>query len=126
MNEAVVYLTKPRRARTDWSNEEFGYLQRAACFVHKLGISVETDHGVTDEGEPWFVICDVSSDEVLVHFCRTQDRYIACAPFLASPLVGHTFADMIGRLLDRQAEIAALSSCTNDGILPTHVLETSL
>ena len=126
MSEAVMYLTKARRNRADWSKEEFGYLQRATSLVRKLGIYVETDHGVTDEGEPWFVICDASSDEVLVHFCRTQDRYIACAPFLESSLVGHTFADLIERFLDRQAAVAALSSCANDGIRPIHLHETLL
>jgi hypothetical protein len=92
MSAAVVSLTKARRHRTDWSREEFGYLERAANVVRKLGVSVETDHGVTDEGEPWFVICDASSDEVLVHFCRIQRRYVACAPFLESSLTAHIFA----------------------------------
>jgi len=110
MSEAVVYLSKARHNRTDWSKEEFGYLQQTAHLVRRLGIDVETDHGVTDEGEPWFVICDASSDEVLGHFCRTQDSYIACAPFLESSLVGHTFADLIERFLDRYAALAALSS----------------
>jgi hypothetical protein len=101
MSEAVVSLTKARRYRTDWSKGEFGYLERAAHLVRKLGVFVETDHGVTDEGEPWFVICDASSDEVLVHFCRIRGRYIACAPFLESSLTGHVFADLIERFLDR-------------------------
>jgi hypothetical protein len=118
MSEAVVYLTKARRNRTDWSKGEFGDLQRAAHLVRKLGISIETDYGVTDEGEPWFAICDATSDEVLVHFCRAHERYIACAPFLESSLVGHTFADLIERFLDRYAAVAALSSCTNDGTRP--------
>jgi len=126
MSETVVYLTKARRICTDWSKEEFGYLQRAARSVRNRGICVETDHGVTDEGEPWFVICDASSDEVLVHFCRTQDKYIACAPFLESTLVGHTFADLIERFLDRHAAVAAQSSGTNGDIRPIHVHETSL
>ena len=126
MSEDVVYLTDVRRHRADWSKKELGYLERAAHLVRKLGISVETDHGVTDEGEPWFVICDASSDEVLAHFCRTQGRYIACAPFLESSLVGHTFADLIERVLDRHAAIAALSSSKKDTIRPIHVHETLL
>ena len=124
MSETVVYLTKARRNRTDWSKEELGYLQRAAHLVRNRGTCVEIDHGVTDEGEPWFVICDAGSDEVLVHFCRTQDGYIACAPFLESSLVGHTFADLIERVLDRHAAVAAPSSCANGDIRPIHVHET--
>ena len=112
MGEGVVYLTEVRRSRTDWSKEEIAYLERAAYFVRKLGVSVETDHGVTDEGEPWFVICDANSDEVLVHFCRIRRRYVAWAPFLESSLSGHTFADLIERFLDRHAAaLAALPAC---------------
>ena len=110
MSEDVVYLTDLRRYRADWSKEELGHLQRAAHFVRKLKISVETDHGVTDEGDPWFVICDASSDEVLVHFCRIRDRYIACAPFLESSLTGYIFTDLIECFLDRHAAIAAQSA----------------
>ena len=105
MSEAVVFLTKARHNCPDWSKEEFGYLQRAAHLMRKLGIDVETDHGVTDEREPWFVICDGSSDEVIVHFCRTKDSYIAYAPFLESSLVGQTLAGLIDGLLDRHAAV---------------------
>ena len=126
MSEAVVYLTKARRNRMGWSKEEFGYLKRAANLVRKLGISIETDHGVTDEGEPWFVICDATSDEVLVHFCRTHGRYIAWAPFLESSFVGHTFPDLIERFLARHSAVTALTSCVNDGTLPIHVHEVLL
>src|SRR5215510_11311767 len=101
MGEGVVYLTEVRRSRTDWSKEEIAYLERAAHFVRKLRVSVETDRGVTDEGDPWFVICDANSDEVLVHFCRVRRKYIACAPALESSLTGHIFADLIERFLDQ-------------------------
>src|SRR4029453_18342407 len=97
------------------------YLERVANEVRMLGISVETDHGVTDEGEPWFVVCDASSDEVLVHFCRIRGSYIACAPFLESSLTGRICADLIERFLDRYAAVAGLSACTNDAILPIGV-----
>jgi hypothetical protein len=110
MSEDVVYLTDVRRHRADWSKKELGYLERAAHLVRKLGISVETDHGVSDEGEPWFVICDADSDEVLAHFCRIRGRYIACAPFLESSLTGHVFADLVECFLDRHTAVAAQST----------------
>jgi len=109
MSEAVVYLTKAQRYRPDWSKGEFGYLERAANLMRKLGVSVETDHGVTDEDEPWFVICDANSDEVLVHFCRIRNKYVASAPFLESSLTGHVFADLIEHFLDRYATVKARS-----------------
>jgi len=111
MSEDVVYLADVRRHRADWSKKELGYLERAAHFVRKLGISVETDYGVTDEGEPWFVICDAGSDEVLAHFCRIRGRYIACAPFLESSLTGNVFSDLIECFLDRHAAVAAQAAC---------------
>jgi len=118
MSGDVVYLIAVRRSQTAWSKREYGYLERAANYVQKVGVPVETDHGVTDEGEPWFVLCDADSDEVLVHFCRIEGEYVACAPVLESSLVGHILADVVGRFLDRYAAVAVASSRPDDGIVP--------
>lgn len=117
MSKGVVYLANMRDHRADWSKEDLAHLGRAANFVQKLGLAIETDRGVTDEGEPWFVFCDADSDEVLVHFGRIGGEYIVCAPFLESSLTGRAFANLIERFLDRYA--AVFSSHTNDSVVPS-------
>jgi hypothetical protein len=57
----------------------------------QAGITVETDRGITDEGDPWFVFCRECGD-VVVHVARFNGYYRLYSPALLKPLVGPTFA----------------------------------
>src|SRR5690554_6887190 len=54
MKIAQFPSVRPRRG-TDWANEDLAQFYRVEASLIQAGISVETDRGVTDEGEPWFV-----------------------------------------------------------------------
>ena len=64
-----------------WSKHEFAMLVVAAKFLQSQGTDLVTDYGVTDEGDPWFVICDAEGGDVLVQFARIAGEYLACVPF---------------------------------------------
>lgn len=100
MSRGVVYLADVRVCRGDWSTEDLAHLGRAANFVRKLGLSVETDRGVTDEGEPWFVLCDADSGEVFAHFARSSGKYVVFGPCLNGLLTGTVLRDLVERFLD--------------------------
>ena len=57
----------------------------------QAGIAIETDRGVTDEGDPWFVFCRECGD-VVVHVARFGGYYRLYSPALLKPLVGPSFA----------------------------------
>jgi len=82
-----------------WSSDELAHIDRAARFLRTTGIRVEADSGTTDEGDPWFVFCDVESDEIIVHFARLSGTYIACHPFHSGALRGPLLADVIDQFL---------------------------
>jgi collagen type I/II/III/V/XI/XXIV/XXVII alpha len=55
---ATVLSFAPRvLEQRGWTNEELAELYRVEHALAQAGIVVETDHGVTDEGDPWFVFC---------------------------------------------------------------------
>ena len=80
----------------DWSREELALFSDAAGLLPE---TVETDRGVTDEGDPWLVFCDADSGEVLAHFARIGGLCIAYV--FEGALTGRVLADLATRFLDR-------------------------
>ena len=83
-----------------WPERELPHFHRVANVLWEAGLRVETDSGVTDEGEPWFVFLD-ESGEVIAHFATIGGTYVVCAPFLNGALRGRVFSDLVARFLDR-------------------------
>lgn len=120
MSEGVVHFADFHGHRGYWSNNDRAVLHRAASVLQRLGLSLETLSGVTDEEDPWFVFCDADTDEVIVHFSRIRgEGYVVCAPLLGSSLSGHAFADLVERFLDRYT--AVVSPRTNGGAEPVNL-----
>ena len=101
MNKRLVCSADVRGDRQGWSQYELRHLYRTAKVFEDAGFCLETDSGVTDEGDPWFVLCEVGFDETIVHFARIGGKYVVCAPFLNGALTGYAFSDLIERFLDR-------------------------
>jgi hypothetical protein len=72
-----------------------GHLRRAADLLRAAGFSADTDHGVTDQGDPWFVFCDAATGDVFAHFARIEGRYVACVPFRHDALSGSVLSALI-------------------------------
>jgi len=88
-----------------WSTHELALFCRAATLLSSESLCVETDYGLTDEGEPWLVFCNAESGDILGHFARINDEYIACVPFRRCALRGWELSGLLGRFL-RQRGIA--------------------
>lgn len=67
----------PRQTVTtpDWTNQELASFMRAHRLLSIAGLSLETERGVTDEGDPWLVFINQDGD-VFAHFARIGDVYI--------------------------------------------------
>jgi hypothetical protein len=72
---------------------------RAAKLLSSGGLRVETDYGLTDEGEPWLVFCNAESGDVFGHFARVNEGYVACIPFHGYGLRGWELPDLLSRFL---------------------------
>src|SRR6056297_127085 len=80
--------------RKDWSNQELADLFRVRQLLSSANVPVETDRGVTDEGDPWFVFCHANG-EVFIHLCRIEGAYILDSPNVLRPLRGADFNELI-------------------------------
>jgi hypothetical protein len=108
----IVSLADVRARRRGWSKRELDHFQRAANILLNAGIALETDSGVSDEGDPWFVFCDAVSGDVLAHFAKLQGKFVVSAPLMKRAITGRVFADLIETFVDRglDLELASVSS----------------
>lgn len=90
----------------DWTNQEMADLARVQYLLSRAGVPLETDRGLTDEGDPWFVFCDPHG-EVFVHICRIGTVYLLDGPSLETPLKGPSFDALVKSFIDRATTKAA-------------------
>jgi hypothetical protein len=57
----TVCLADVRFRRRGWSNHELAQFHRMIAILCDVGFAIETDSGMTDEGDPWLVFCEVDS-----------------------------------------------------------------
>jgi len=81
--------------RRDWSDHELAHFHHVINALRDDGISIETDRGVTDEGEPWFAFCDSESEEVFGHFARIRGKYVVCVRYLNGCRTGRALPDLV-------------------------------
>jgi hypothetical protein len=101
VSESPVSLANMRARQQGWSTQELANLHRVLNVLWAAGLAVETDSGVSDEGERWFAFYDADASEVVAHFARIGGKYIVCAPFLNGSLTGSVFLDLVERFIDR-------------------------
>lgn len=80
---------------TDWSLLEMSTIVEVGRSLELRGVRVEFDCGVTDEGDPWLVFCDLDTSELLCHVARLGSTYVACTPFGDSGTTGAALADVL-------------------------------
>ena len=86
----TVCLADKRFRRPGWSNRELAQFHRMIAIFCNVGLAIETDSGVSDEGDPWLVFCEIDSDEIFAHFARIGGEYVVGAPCLNQPMIGAT------------------------------------
>ena len=93
MSAKVIALFRKAGAASDWTPAETAELYRIEHALLQARFSIQTDRGVTDEGDPWFVFCR-SDGEVVVHVTRFDGEYQVHSPGLPVPLRGRSFVDL--------------------------------
>jgi len=101
MTGGTRFLAKVRTYGQGWSTYELRHLQSAAEWLGAGTLSIQTDCGITDEGDPWFVFCADETGEIIAHFARIGSSYIACVPFRRGALSGRNLPDLIERFLQK-------------------------
>lgn len=110
----------------DWSQQELADLYRVEALLVQANIRIDTERGVTDEGDPWFVFCRADG-EVFVHLSRFDGSYLLDSPGLDAPIRGADFAALIDTFVKRIAERAGTGNVVQfrrgrsvDGVVRLH------
>ena len=91
---AVVPFARPA-FRQGWTTQDRADFERVRRTLAVAGLDVETDEGVSDEGDPWFVILRRGDEEVLLHIARIGREYVIAGPALNSPLRGSSLRALV-------------------------------
>jgi hypothetical protein len=107
MAAQVVPLFRRFQRPQDWTQRELAEFYRVESALIQAGLQLETDRGVTDEGDPWFVFCRADTGEVFIHFARIDGQYIAIGAALEQLVEGKDFPTLVQEMLTAQAWVMA-------------------
>lgn len=115
MSAAVLQWPRRPEPRSGWTNDELAELYRVEHALRQAAFAVDTDCGVSDEGDPWFVFCHREGG-VVVHIARIGELYHLYCVTLPNPLVGSSFAALT------KSYIASLPTppSTRSGVVVAH------
>ena len=113
VNVVCLFETAPRDR--DWSNQERAEFYRVENSLIRAGLPVETDRGLSDEGDPWFVFCHAETGDIIIHFARFDGSYAVASSAFDRCMRGADFRSFIealsagGRWLKERREACGLS-----------------
>ena len=87
--------------KRDWTNQEVAELIRVCDILGQAGISLETDRGVSDEGDPWFVYIRQDTGDILTHLARIDGTFFVVSRVTDAIYKGETLRGVIETMLDQ-------------------------
>ena len=100
MSLNVVSIIRATGRFRNWTSQELAEFYRVEASLRRAGIPIETDRGLSDEGDPWFVFCHAHTGDVVIHFARFDGVYIVASPALNGCVRGHDFRALIEAQID--------------------------
>jgi hypothetical protein len=97
-------LGRPRNSN-DWNQQELAEFYRVESALIQGGLSVTTDRGISDEGDPWFVFCRADNEraddeEVIAHFARIDREYLIVSNLDSGVARGSDFRRLIRQMIE--------------------------
>ena len=93
----LSFLRRPSNS-SDWSQQELAEFYRVESALLQGGLSVATDRGISDEGDPWFVFCRADNDEVIAHFARIDSEYLIVSNLYSGVGRGRDFRVLVRQM----------------------------
>ena len=82
LNVVSLFNSKSSFRSHDWTDQELAEFYRVEASLIRANIPIETDRGLTDEGDPWFLFSNANTGEIIVHFARFDGSYVVASPAL--------------------------------------------
>ncbi|ABY29565.1 hypothetical protein [Methylorubrum extorquens] len=121
----IIPFFRPASARQgNWSQQELAEFYRVEAALLRAGFSIASEHGLSDEGEPWFVFCQPDGDAI-IHFAKIDGNYLIASDALDRPVRGtdfRTLIDQIARLHPHLLPIPATGTGTTLVVHPAALL----
>lgn len=98
-----IFQRQPRSApaSNDWTQQELAEFYRVESALIRAGLSIETDRGMSDENEPWFVFLRAEDGEVVIHFARIDGEYLIAGPAYERVARGFDFNGLVRNMIAR-------------------------
>ena len=97
---SIVQRLRPPPVR-DWSPQEMAEFYRVESALLQAGLALESERGISDEGDPWFCFCRQDTGEVFIHFARVDGQYVVDGAAFAAPARGRDFGALVRDLIGR-------------------------
>ncbi|GLI93908.1 hypothetical protein [Methylocystis echinoides] len=97
----LVVFPGARKQSRDWTAQELAEFYRVESALLQAGMRIDTDRGLTDEGDPWFVFCREEDGDPVVHFARVDGYYLIASPAYDGVSRGSDFRAMVKDLIAR-------------------------
>jgi len=101
MSVRAVSFFRPSPQSRDWSNQELAEFYRVEASLIRGGLLIDTDRGLSDEGDPWFVFCHRETSEVIVHFARIDGYYVVASSAIEGCARGRQFRPLIENVIEK-------------------------
>ena len=95
----LSFLRRPSNS-SDWNQQELAEFYRVESALLQGGLSVTTDRGISDEGDPWFVFCRADNEEVIAHFARIDREYLIVSNLHSGVARGSDFRRLIRQMIE--------------------------
>ena len=95
--------------------QELAEFYRVEEALVRTGLGIETDRGISDEGDPWFIFCHGDSGDIVVHFARFDGCYVVASPAFDQCMYGENFRTLID-LIDSHPVILSNSKAVGKNI----------
>jgi hypothetical protein len=115
MTTSVVSFFRVRSPQQDWSGQELAEFYRVEAALIQAGLRVETDRGLSDDGEPWFVFCRPDG-EVFIHIARISGIYVLAGPAYEGLARGENIRALVEDLVSRHPLVQAGPNRRNSNI----------
>jgi len=122
---AILAFRQPHKGQ-NWTNEELAELFRVVDILSRAGVAIDTDMGLSDEGEPWFAFCRADTGDVIVHFSRIDGQFVAVSAATDAVMRGNNFRRVAEALVNRQPLILPAPSSGQKLFLHPSVILTAL
>ena len=100
MSSKVVSLSRLFRRNWDWSSQELAEFYRVETALLQAGLRIDTERGVSEGGDPWFVFCR-QDGEVIVHIARIDGEYILAGSSYEGIARGSDIGTLVRNLIAR-------------------------